>query len=92
MGFCASSIDKKKKKKKCYTALNIFLILQKRKEVRKMATNPPRGLGRVGAVKKRIQVFNPKNKRYTKINTETHRFIDQHHEANKLFKGVKKYK
>ncbi|HCE86542.1 MAG: hypothetical protein A2249_00920 [Candidatus Jacksonbacteria bacterium RIFOXYA2_FULL_44_7] len=36
MGFCASSIDKKKKKKKCYTALNIFLILQKRKEVRKM--------------------------------------------------------
>jgi hypothetical protein len=57
-----------------------------------MATNPPKGSGRVGAVKQRIQVFNPKNKRFTKIDTETHKFIDQYHEPNKRFKGVRKYK
>ncbi len=31
-----------------------------------MATNPPKGAGRVGAVKERDQVYNPKNDRWTK--------------------------
>lgn len=54
-----------------------------------MATNPPKGPGRVGAVKERTQVYNPHNQRWVKIDTETHRFIDQ--KANHTpFKGVTK--
>ncbi len=56
-----------------------------------MAINPPPGKGRVGAVKKRIQVWNPKTKRYTKINTDTHLFMDQFSKKNKAFKGVRRY-
>lgn len=55
-----------------------------------MATNPPKGPGRVGAVKQRVQVLNPRNNRFTKIDTKTHLFIDQYHEAGKRFKGVRK--
>lgn len=57
-----------------------------------MATNPPKGSGRVGAVIERKQVFNPKLQRWTKIDTETNKFIDQMAEKNKPFKGVRKYK
>lgn len=57
-----------------------------------MAINPPPGKGRVGAVKQRIQVFNPKTERFVKINTKTHRFIDQMDRKNTPFKGVKKHK
>lgn len=56
-----------------------------------MAINPPKGQGRVGAVKDREQVYNPKNKHWVKINTETHLFIDQKAD-DKKFKGVKKHK
>ena len=56
-----------------------------------MATNPPKGSGRVGAVKDREQVYNPKNNRWVKIDTETHRFIDQKADKEK-FKGVRKNK
>jgi len=54
-----------------------------------MATNPPKGSGRVGAVRERKQVLNPKNDRWTKIDTNTNRFIDQKAD-NKPFKGVRK--
>jgi hypothetical protein len=57
-----------------------------------MATNPPKGPGRKGSVKKREQVLNPKTDRWTKINTETHLFMDQMDRKNKPFKGVRKHK
>lgn len=56
-----------------------------------MAKNPPKGPGRVGAVKERDQVYNPHNKRWVKRDTETGKFIDQK-ENNKPFKGVRKNK
>ncbi|MDP2676639.1 MAG: hypothetical protein Q8O83_03065 [bacterium] len=55
-----------------------------------MATNAPKGSGRKGIVKGRIQVFNPHNKRWTKIDTKTHEFMDQYSRRWKAFKGVKK--
>ena len=57
-----------------------------------MATNPPKGPGRVGSVRERVQVYNPKNERFVKIDTNTHRFIDQKDEKNTPFKGVRKIK
>ena len=56
-----------------------------------MAKNPPPGHGRVGEVKKRIQVWNQKIKKFTKIDTKTHLFIDQKSDKDK-FKGVRMYK
>ncbi len=57
-----------------------------------MATNPPSGDGhRKGAVRKRSQVRNPKNEKWTKRDTETGRFIDQKSD-DKPFKGVRKEK
>jgi len=53
-----------------------------------MATNPPKGSGRIGAVRDRDQVFNPHNGRWTKRDDEG-RFMDQ--KADKApFKGVRK--
>ena len=53
-----------------------------------MATNPPRGPGRIGAVKDRDQIYNPHNNRWIKRDDEG-KFIDQ--KANdKPFKGVRK--
>lgn len=57
-----------------------------------MATNPPKGLGRIGAIKQREQVFNPQNQRYVKIDTTTHKFIGQKSELNTKFKGVRSHK
>lgn len=57
-----------------------------------MAVNPPPGKGRVGAVKRRIQVYNPKTHHFVKIDTNTHRFIDQMDKKNVPFKGVRKHK
>lgn len=57
-----------------------------------MATNKPlRDNARKGAVKNREQVFNPKNNKWVKIDTETHLFMDQKAD-NKKFKGVRKHK
>jgi hypothetical protein len=56
-----------------------------------MAKNPPKGPGRIGAVREREQVYNPKNKHWVKIDKETHLFIDQKAD-NKKFKGVAKHK
>jgi len=55
-----------------------------------MATNPPKGAGRVGAVKDRDQVFNPHNNRWTKRDSER-KFMDQKAD-NDPFKGVRKIK
>jgi len=56
-----------------------------------MATNPPKGAGRVGAVRNRTQVKNPVTNRYVKRNTETGQFMDM--KSNKKpFKGIRKEK
>ena len=57
-----------------------------------MATNPPKGDGhRNGAVRRRSQVFNPANKRWTKRDSETGQFMDQKTDGTP-FKGVRKEK
>lgn len=54
-----------------------------------MAVNKPKGDNRrIGAVKSRIQVFNPKTKLWVKINTNTNRIIDVKTSGGK-FKGVR---
>lgn len=53
-----------------------------------MATNPPKGSGRIGAIRNRDQVYNPKNNTWTKRNPHG-KFMDQ--KANHdPFKGVTK--
>lgn len=55
-----------------------------------MATNPPTGDGhRRGAVRKRVQVLNPKNRKWTKIDKKTGKFIGQKADGTP-FKGVRK--
>jgi hypothetical protein len=54
-----------------------------------MAQNGPKGKGRKGTVKRRAQVLSPRNKRWTKVNTATGRFVDQMARKGKSFKGVK---
>ncbi len=41
-----------------------------------MAKNGPKGHGRVGRIKQRSQVLNPKTKRYVERDTKTCRFIN----------------
>ena len=55
-----------------------------------MATNPPKGPGRVGAVRDRDQVYNPHNNRWVKRD-DNKRFMDQKAD-DKPFKGVRKNK
>jgi len=56
-----------------------------------MAKIGKRGDGkREGAVKKRAQVFSGRNKRFTKVDTTTGRFIDQMAKKWRAFKGIKK--
>ncbi|PIR69853.1 MAG: hypothetical protein COU47_00230 [Candidatus Niyogibacteria bacterium CG10_big_fil_rev_8_21_14_0_10_46_36] len=55
-----------------------------------MATNSSKHHHRKGLIRGRIQVFNPRNKRWTKIDTETHEFIDQYSRRWKAFKSIKK--
>ena len=59
--------------------------------MKNMAKNPSKGAGRVGAVKERDQVYNPKNDRWVKRDTDTGKFMDQKHDT-KPFKGVSKNK
>lgn len=57
-----------------------------------MATNKPIGdNSRIGAVKKRSQVLNPKTNIFVKRDTSTGRFIDGKTTGGK-FKGVRKEK
>ena len=46
---------------------------------------------RVGSVRKRDQVWDPKNRRWTKRNADTGQFMDQKADK-KPFKGVRKKK
>ncbi len=55
-----------------------------------MATNGPKGKGRIGAVKDRDQVENPKSGRWTKRDGAK-QFMDQKADT-KPFKGVRKKK
>jgi hypothetical protein len=54
-----------------------------------MATNPPKGPGRRGAVRDRSQTHNPRNDHWVKRDTETGQFLDQKAD-DKPFKGVRK--
>ena len=54
-----------------------------------MAKNATKGKGRKGEVTKRSQVLSPRNKRWTKVNNKTGRFMDQMRRKGKAFKGVK---
>lgn len=54
-----------------------------------MAKNGKKGRGRTGEVKKRSQVLSPRNKRWTKVDNKTGRFIDQMKRKGHVFKGVK---
>jgi len=57
-----------------------------------MATNPPKDNSRKGAVRKRIQVLNPKTNKWVKRDSETGRFMDIKTSDDKPFKGVSKEK
>ncbi len=46
---------------------------------------------RVGSIRKRDQVWDPKNKRWTKRDTATGKFMDQKADKNP-FRGVRKKK
>ena len=56
-----------------------------------MAKNGPKGVGRIGAVKGRSQVRNPRTGIYTKRNTATGEFIDGKKDGTP-FKGVRREK
>ena len=54
-----------------------------------MATNPPKGDGhRIGAVKGRSQVFNPKTETWTKRDADSGKFMDGKKDGTP-FKGVR---
>ena len=58
-----------------------------------MAKNKPYGdNARVGAVKGRSQVYNPKTDSWVKRDTTTGRFMDVKSSSNSPFKGVRKEK
>lgn len=57
--------------------------------IRNMAKNGPKGRGRAGKVKSRSQVLSPRNKRWTKVNNKTGKFVDQMARKGKAFKGVR---
>jgi len=54
-----------------------------------MAKNGPKGKGRKGEVKDRSQVLSGRNKRWTKVDAKTGKFIDQMKRKGKAFKGVR---
>ncbi len=54
-----------------------------------MAKNGPVGAGRKGTVNKRSQVLSPSNKRWTKADARTGKFMDQMAKKGHAFKGVR---
>ena len=54
-----------------------------------MAKNGPKGKGRSGEVKKRTQVLSGRNKRWTKVDASSGKFMDQMAKKGRAFKGVK---
>lgn len=57
-----------------------------------MATNPTKNNARIGAVKSRSQVLNPKTGLWIKRDAEAGRFMDVKTSTPKPFKGVRKEK
>ena len=58
-----------------------------------MAVNKPTGdNARVGAVRQRSQVYNPKTDSWVKRDSNTGRFMDVKNSDNTPFKGVRKEK
>ncbi len=58
-----------------------------------MAVNKPYGdNARVGAVKNRTQVYNPKTDKWVKRDSQTGKFMDMKTSSNAPFKGVRKEK
>ena len=55
----------------------------------RMAKNGVKGKGRSGKVKKRAQVLSGRNKRWTKVDAKTGKFMDQMAKKGRAFKGVK---
>ena len=53
-----------------------------------MEKNPPQNNARIGAVRGRSQVFNPKTNRYVKRDTSAGEFMDVKQDGTK-FKGVR---
>lgn len=51
--------------------------------------NGRKGAGRRGEVKGRSQVLSSRNKRWTKVNNKTGRFMDQMKRKGRTFKGVR---
>lgn len=57
-----------------------------------MAVNKPLGdNARVGSIRNRVQVFNPRTKLWVKIDTTSNRIIDVKTSGGR-FKGVRKYR
>jgi len=54
-----------------------------------MARNGPKGRGRLGKVSRRAQVLSGRNKRWTKMDLKTGRFMDQMKKLGRAFKGVR---
>ena len=54
-----------------------------------MAKNGVKGKGRTGTVKRRSQVLSGRNKRWTKVDGKTGRFMDQMAKKGRSFKGVR---
>ena len=54
-----------------------------------MAHNTGKHRGRKGEVKSRSQVLSPRNKRWTKVNNKSGRFMDQMARKGRAFKGVR---
>ena len=54
-----------------------------------MAKNAKKGKGRKGEVKSRSQALSGRNKRWTKVDNKTGRFVDQMARKGKTFKGVR---
>ena len=55
----------------------------------RMAKNAKKGHGRKGEVSKRSQVLSGRNKRWTKVNNKSGRFMDQMARKGRSFKGVR---
>lgn len=56
---------------------------------RYMAKNGPKGGGRRGKISNRSQVFSGRNKRWTKVNAKTGRFMDQMARKGRAWRGVR---
>ena len=54
-----------------------------------MAKNERKGRGRKGEVNNRSQVLSSRNKRWTKVDNSTGRFMDQMKRKGRAFKGVR---